>query len=224
MFVGHFAPAFVASSLGPRAPSLGTTFIAAQLVDWAFFALAIVGVEKMRIDPDATVMVPYDLYHLPYTHSLLGSALFGLGFALLILIFTRNLLAATLAGLVVISHWFLDLVAHRPDLTLMGSEPHYGLGLWNYPAIAMPLEIGLLLAGLFFYLKRTRGPAGPPIVLLLALLALQAINWFGPQPTEADLFLHLQALVAFGVLTLMAVWVGENRQFVRRGGLAAPSA
>lgn len=224
MFIGHFAPAFVASAMGPRAPALGTTFLAAQLVDWAFFAFAIVGIEKMRIEPGATVMVPFDLYHLPYTHSLLGSSLFGLGFALIVLIIGRNLFAAMLAGLVVVSHWFLDLVAHRPDLTLMGSEPHYGFGLWNYPMIAMPLEIGLVLGGLYFYLKRTRGPAGPPIVLAITLLALQAINWFGPHPTEANLFLHLQALVAFGVLTLMAAWVGENRQFVRRGGLAAPSA
>lgn len=224
MFIGHFAPAFVASSLGPRAPSLATTFVAAQLVDWAFFSLAIIGVEKMRIEPGATVMVPFDLYHIPYTHSLLGSALFALAFGLIIVIARKNALAGLLAGLVVLSHWGLDWVAHRPDLTLMGSEPHYGLGLWNYPAIAMPLEIGLVIAGMIFYVRRTRGPAGPPIVLLVALLVLQAINWFGPEPTEANLFLHLQALIAFGVLTLMAAWVGENRQFVRRGGLAAPSA
>lgn len=224
MFIGHFAPAFVASAMGPRAPALGTTFIAAQLVDWAFFAFAIVGVEKMRIEPGATKMVPFDLYHMPYTHSLLGSGLFALAFALIVLIARRNAFAGLLAGLVVLSHWGLDWLTHRPDLTLAGSEPYYGLGLWNYPAVAMPLEIGLVLGGLFFYLKRTRGPAGPPMVLVFTLLALQAFNWFAPHPSEAGLFLHLQALVAFGIVTLMAAWVGENRQFVRRGGLAAPSA
>ena len=224
MFVGHFAPAFVASALGPRAPRLATTFIAAQLVDWAFFALAILGVEKVRVEPGATVMVPLDLYFYPYTHSLAGAGLWALGFAALILIFRKNALAALLAGLVVVSHWVLDFLVHRPDLSLMGHEPHYGLGLWNYPAIAMPLEIGLLLGGLYFYLRRTRGPAGPPIVLALALLIFQAINWFAPHPAEANLFLYVQALFAFGILTLLAAWVGENRQFVRRGGLAAPSA
>lgn len=223
MFIGHFAPAFVASAMGPRAPALGTTFLAAQLVDWAFFGLAIAGIEKLRIEPGATVMVPFDLYHMPYTHSLLGSGAFAFGFALIVLIVSRNALAALLSGLVVLSHWLLDWVAHRPDLTLMGSEPYFGLGLWNYPMIAMPLEIGLVLGAMLFYVRRTRGPAGPPLVLLLALLVLQAINWFGPHPTEANIFLHLQALIAFGVLTLMAAWVGENRQFVRRGGLAAPS-
>ncbi|MEM7700906.1 MAG: hypothetical protein AAF251_03110 [Pseudomonadota bacterium] len=224
MFIGHFAPAFVASSLGPRAPGLATTFLAAQLVDWAFFTLAIVGVEKVRIEPGATVMVPLDLYFYPYTHSLLGAGIWALAFALIVLIARKNAFAGLLAGLVVLSHWALDWVVHRPDLTLTGHEPHYGLGLWNYPMIAIPLEIALVLGGLYFYLKRTRGPAGPPIVLAIVLLALQAFNWFGPEPAEANLFLHLQALIAFGVLTLLAAWVGENRQFVRRGGLAAPSA
>lgn len=221
MFIGHFAPAFVASALGPRAPGLGTTFIAAQLIDWAFFGLAILGVEKMRIEPGATVMVPFDLYFYPYTHSLVGTALWAIAFALVILIVTRNTFASLLAGLVVVSHWLLDLVVHRPDLTLMGSEPHYGLGLWNYPWIAMPLEISLVLGGLYFYLKRTRGPAGPPILLALAMLAMQAINWFGPAPSEAGFFLYTQALIAFGVLALVAAWVGENRLFMKRGGLAS---
>ncbi|MEM6584455.1 MAG: hypothetical protein AAF692_01745, partial [Pseudomonadota bacterium] len=98
MFIGHFAPAFVASALGPRAPALGTTFLAAQLVDWAFFTFAILGVEKMRIEPGATVMVPYDLYFFPYTHSLLGAAIWAVVFALIILIAQRNALAGLLAG------------------------------------------------------------------------------------------------------------------------------
>jgi hypothetical protein len=47
-------------------------FIGAQLVDWAFFALLLTGVEKMRVTPGISVMNPMDLYHMPYTHSLLG--------------------------------------------------------------------------------------------------------------------------------------------------------
>lgn len=221
MFIGHFAPAFAAAALGPRAPGLGTAFLAAQLVDWVFFGLAIAGVEKMRVEPGATVMVPYDLYFFPYSHSLLGAGLWAIGFGLVIAFAQRNRLAGVLSGFVVISHWVLDWIAHRPDLTLAGGEARYGLGLWNYPLIAMPLEILLLLGGFAFYLKRTRGPVGPPAALLIALGVFQAINWFGPTPVEAGLFLHGQALVAFGVLTIIAAWVGENRQFVKRGGLAA---
>ena len=223
MFIGHFAPAFVAAAVSPRAPRLGTLFVAAQLVDWGFFSLAIAGIERMRIDPDATVMVPFDLYHMPYTHSLAGTGLWALGCALVIMLWQRNAMGGLLAGLVVLSHWVLDWLTHRPDLTLAGGDKAYGLGLWNYPYIAMPLEIGITLAAFVFYVRRTRGPIGPPLVLLGVMLALQAINWFGPEPVEAGFYLYVQALIAFAVMTVFAAWVGENRYFVRRGGLAAPS-
>ena len=197
--------------------------MAAQLVDWGFFGLAIIGVEKMRVDPDATVMVPFDLYHMPFTHSLLGTAIWALAFAVIVLITQRNFFGASLAGLVVMSHWLLDWLTHRPDLTIAGGPEAYGLGLWNYPLIAMPLELLITIGAFVLYVKRTRGPIGPPLMLLGLLLGLQAVNWFGPEPLEAGLFLYVQALAAFGILTGFAWWVGQNRWYIRRGGLAAPS-
>ncbi|MGY6551773.1 MAG: hypothetical protein ACXIT4_07740 [Erythrobacter sp.] len=220
MFIGHFAPAFVAAAVSPRSPGLGTLFVAAQLVDWAFFSLALVGVEKMRIDPDASVMVPFDLYHMPYTHSLAGTLVFAAVFAVIVTLWQRNAMGGMLAGLVVISHWLLDWLVHPADLTLAGSPPKYGLGLWDYPWIAMPLELALVVGAFVFYLKRTQGPMGPPFVLLAMMLLLQAVNWFGPHPAEAGAFIYLQALVAFGLLTLLASWVNTNRVGKRRGGLA----
>lgn len=221
MFIGHFAPAFVAAAISPNGPKLATYFIAAQLVDWGFFSLALLGVERMRVDPDATVMVPFDLYHMPYTHSLLGTGIWAVAMAGVILILRRDLLGALLAGLVVMSHWLLDWITHRPDLTIAGGEETYGLGLWNYPYAAIPLEAGITLAAFVFYLKRTRGPIGPPLILLFVLAAFQAINWFGPEPASAGPALYLQALLAFALATGFAWWIGENRYFIRRGGLAS---
>lgn len=220
MFIGHFAPALVAAAVSPRSPRLGTLFVAAQLIDWGFFALALIGVEKLRVDPDASVMVPLDLYHMPYTHSLLGTGIWALACLLVVALAQRDTFAGVLAGLVVVSHWLLDWLVHVPDLTINGDPPKLGLGLWNYPAVAMPLEL-LLVGGAFaFYVRRTRGPLGPPLVLLLTMLLLQAVNWFGPHPEQAGAFLYLQALLAFAILTALAVWVGENRWFQKRGGLA----
>lgn len=223
MFIGHFAPAFAAAAVSPQAPRLGTMFIAAQLVDWGFFVFAMLGIEKMRVDPDATVMVPLDLYHMPYTHSLAGAAAWAIAFALVVIVWQRNTLGGLLAGLVVLSHWVLDWLTHAPDLTIAGGPETYGLGLWNYPMIAMPLELGLTIGAFIFYVRRTRGPIGPPVILIGVLLAFQALNWFGPEPERASTILYAQALLAFGIATGFAVWVGENRYFLRRGGLAAPS-
>jgi len=224
MFIGHFAPAFVAAAVGPRAPKLATVFIAAQLVDWGFFTLAFFGVERMRVEPGATAMVPFDLYHIPFTHSLVGTLVWALLFAVIVMIWQRNAFAGFLSGLVVFSHWILDWISHRPDLTIAGGEAQYGLGLWNYPAIAMPLELMITVAAFIFYVRRTRGPIGPPMLLLGVLLVLQAFNWFGPEPTVAGAFLYAQALLAFAILTALAWWVGDNRWYKRRGGLASPSA
>ena len=48
MFIGHFAPAFVAAALTPKRPRLALYFIAAQAVDWAFFALLDYGRRRME--------------------------------------------------------------------------------------------------------------------------------------------------------------------------------
>lgn len=220
MFIGHFAPAFVAAAVSPRSPRLGTLFVAAQLVDWGFFTFALLGVEHMRIDPGASAMVPFDLYDMPYTHSLIGAGIWALACLAIVAILRRSLIAGALAGAVVVSHWFVDWLVHIPDLTLDGQPPKFGLGLWDVPWVAIPLELGLTIGAFWFYLRRTRGPVGPPAVLLGALLLLQAINWFAPHPEAAGPFLYLQALLAYAVLTGLAMWVGENRWFQKRGGLA----
>lgn len=211
MFIGHFAPALAAAAISPRAPKLGTLFVAAQLVDFAFFTFAAVGLEAMRIDPEATVMVPFDLYQMPYTHSLLGTTVWATVFGLIVFAWQRELIAGLLAGFVVISHWILDFLTHSPDLTIAGGTEKYGLGLWDYPLIAMPLELAITLAAFAWYRSRTRGPVGPPWILLGVLLIMQAINWFGPAPQEANLALYLQSLGAFALLVILARWVGTTR-------------
>ncbi|MEP3225783.1 MAG: hypothetical protein ABJO01_07400 [Parasphingorhabdus sp.] len=214
MFIGHFAPAMVAAT-HPKAPGLGLLFVAGQLVDFGFFGLAILGIENFRITPGMTVMNPLDLYDMPYTHSLLGTVAWALGFAGLIWLFTRNKSAALIGGLVVLSHWLLDLLVHAPDLTLAGSPPNLGFGLWNHPAIAMPLEILLTFGALAFFIARTRSTTPKSKIaialLVLLLLAFQVINWFGPEPETADLGMMISALLAFTLAAAAAAFVGKTR-------------
>ena len=207
MFIGHWAPALAAAA-HPKAPRLATLFVAGQLVDWGFFSLMLVGVEDMRVSPGISVMNPMDLYHMPFTHSLLGS-----------LVWDRT--AALIGGAVVLSHWFLDLLVHVPDLTLWGSPPKLGLGLWNHPAIEMPLELGITLAALLWYTWKTRatsafGRVGPALLALL-LLTVQMVNWFGGEASEVTPAIPLTALAAYGVVTLVAWAVDRQRSRSEQG-------
>lgn len=215
MYIGHFAPALAAAAASPEAPRLGTLFVAAQLVDLAFFALLMVGVEDLRVVPGITAMNPMDLYHMPYTHSLAGTAAWGLAFGAIAWRKVGVRAAGAWAAMVVLSHWLIDLVVHRPDLTLAGAPPKLGLGLWDYPLVAMPLELGLIALAFWFYLRRTNGPMGPPLILLAVMLLFQAINWFGPQPTQYSMALPLVALVSYAVLIALAQWVGTTRRHRR---------
>ncbi|WEK41620.1 MAG: hypothetical protein P0Y64_09220 [Candidatus Sphingomonas colombiensis] len=218
MFIGHYAPALVAAS-SPRAQRLGALFIAAQLVDIAFFSFVLIGVEHMRAVPGFTTMNAMDLYDMPYTHSLIGA----LGFAAAWAVGTRLLgggwPAAAIGAAVVTSHWLLDLLVHAPDLTLLGGGTRYGMALWNHPAIEMPLELVLTGGALLFYASRTetKGAGGRLSLALLtiALFALQAFNWLQPQPTApidpVPASQPLLALVAYGLLAALAFWVARTR-------------
>jgi hypothetical protein len=212
MFVGHYSAAFAAAAL-PKAPKLGTLFVAAQLVDIAFFAFVPLGMEAMRIAPGTSAMNPMDLYQMPYTHSLVGTLLWAAGFAVVLRLMIGNWTAGLIGGAVVLSHWFLDTLVHVPDMTLAGQPPKLGLSLWNYPAIEMPLELGLLLGTAWLYARArpavAKSWALPALIALL--LILQAVNWFGPPPVAVDIGLWGLALFVFALAALLASWVARTR-------------
>ena len=213
MFIGHYSTALVAATRRD-APTLGVLFVAAQIVDIGFFGLVLSGVEAMRITPGLTVMNPMDFYDMPYTHSLLGSLVWAVAFVLLLKACGTGWRAALIGGAVVVSHWFLDLVVHAPDLTLAGALPKLGLGLWNYPLIEVPLELGLTGGALFYYLKSTQAtrPTLATASLIMFLVAVQAFNWLSPHPKAMEASLPISALAAYGLAIIIAAWVGRNRQ------------
>jgi len=218
MFIGHWAPALAAAAASKKAPPLAVLFIGAQLIDWAFFALLLLGVEQMRFSPGISVMNPMDLYHMPYTHSLLGAAAFAGAVWLARSLVLRDKVGALIGAGVVLSHWFLDLLVHVPDLTLAGSPPKLGLGLWNYPWIEMPLELAITFGALWWYWKARNPAPGRALVLGGVLLLLQAINWFGPVESEVTAGTSVLAFVAFGLATLAAWWMGKSARKPARSG------
>jgi len=213
MFVGHYSAAFAAAA-HPKAPRLGTLFVAAQLMDLGFFTFVLTGTEHMRLTPGFTVMNNMDLYDMPLTHSLVGAGGLALVFGFAVGRWLRNAMAGVLAGAVVVSHWLLDLVVHSPDLTIMGAPPKLGLGLWNYPAIEMPLEIGLLFASAWLFARARRPRSWRLAGLLVVLLAFQAFNWFAPQPTELEASQSVLGLVAYVLAAVVAWWVAKGRSEV----------
>ena len=215
MFVGHYGPSFAIKAIRPAIP-LWLLFVAVQLVDVAWAILVILGIEKVRIVPGITASNPLDLYYMPYTHSLVAAVLWALAAIVLCkpLRGVRNWSSAAWTGAAVFSHWLLDWLVHRPDLPLYDNTMKVGLGIWNYPAIALSLEALLLFGGMIMYLRRTKainatGRFGPP-VFGVVMLAIQGYIFFGPPPTS-PVAAAITALVSYAVFAAVAQWLDRQR-------------
>jgi len=201
MFVGHYASAFVAKAIEPKA-SLWTLAAAAQLVDIGWSAFIIAGIERASVDPSlpGSSLI---LEHMPWTHSLPMAIAWGIGAALLVKLLLRlPTWASIVIGLTVFSHWLLDLLVHRPDLELWIGGNKVGFGLWNYPVPEQAVEIGLLaIAGAAWVASRkTLGRlAWPAIAFIGFLVALQIVAMLSPQPAGP--------LAAQSGITILAIYL-----------------
>jgi len=189
MFVGHIALALAAKRVAPRT-NLGLLALGAQWADTLWPALVLIGVEQVKIRPGVTVMTPLDFVSYPWSHSLLMLAVWGV-LAYIAYRAGGGQRAAVVLGALVVSHWVLDVVTHRPDMPLVPfGGPRLGLGLWNHPAAELLLEGGMYAGGAWIYFRSTRPRdaigrwAVPALLLTLGAIWLGAS--FGPPPPSVD--------------------------------------
>jgi hypothetical protein len=220
MFVGHFALGFAAKRAAPRL-SLALLFAACQLADilWPVFVAA--GLESVRIAPGITAFTPLDFVSYPYSHSLvalclwavlLGSAcwLSGLGGRASLLV----------AGLVV-SHWLLDFISHRPDMPLYPGSALLGLGLWNSVPATLLVELLLFGAGVWLYASSTRPRDSIGRWSFAGLVGFLLIAYFGniaggPPPSVRAIAV---AGIAGALLLLVWSWWTDRHRFSRSANL-----
>jgi hypothetical protein len=217
MFIGHYCAAFAMRAFNPNGPKLGALFVAAQAVDYGFFGLSLLGIEKSAHNENLEGIMPIDLYYMPFTHSLIPAtmlwALAGAFIASLLAPAGRKRAYAWGVGVVIASHWFIDLLVHRPDLGVLWETPKLGFGLWNYPVLAIALELCVLAIPLALYTSKrglkTMKEALPLGVLIAVLLFAQGVNWFTPAPTGL-LATALPPLLAYSAFALLAMWVDKG--------------
>lgn len=218
MFVGHYAAAFAARGAKPAVP-LWILFVAVQLVDFAWAAFVMTGVEHVRIVPGFVAASNLDLYHMPWTHSLVAGLIWSVAAGLVYMVLRGGgsaLKAGIIVGVAVFSHWLADLLVHVPDLAVYPNGPKLGFGLWRSLFWSQLIEIGLLLIGFAIYMAKTtpKGPVGrfAPWALIVFMLALQA---YGQMPIEAAPPVQefaITALVGYTLLAVMAWGVDRARE------------
>jgi len=216
MFIGHFGVGLGAKKIISKT-SLGTIFLASQFIDllWPLFLL--LGIEHVKIDPGNTVVTPMNFIYYPFSHSLIGVLIWAVLFAGVYYLIKKDLKVAVWLGILVTSHWILDLLTHRPDLPLFfNNETMVGLGLWNSFIGTIIVEGSIFAAGIYFYLKVTSSKNRIGNIAFWSLIGFLVIiyisNLFGPPPPSEEPigFIGLSQWL----LIAWAYWIDKNRSVV----------
>jgi hypothetical protein len=206
MFIGHFALGFAAKPAAPRL-SVAVLFAAAQLADLIWPVLVALGIEQVRIEPGATAFTPLNFVSYPYSHSLLMLCVWGVLFGGICAVIVRNTVAGAVVAALVVSHWVLDWIAHRPDMPLYPGGPTFGLGLWNSVPATVIVETAMFFVGVWIYARSTR-----PLdfvgrrafaAFVGFILAAYAAN-LGPPPPSVNAIVIVG--IAGGLVILIWAW------------------
>jgi len=215
MFIGHYAAALALKRVEKKT-SLGLLFLAVQFVDILFFPFVLLGIERLTIIPNYTESTHFKLEYMPYTHSLLASFIWAALTYYVFKTFTKKNSVALVMAVAVVSHWFMDLIVHTPDLPLWSdSSPKLGFGLWNHVVVSYVLEGALLFSGVWLYLQgtkaKTTGGKYGMIVFAVVLLIANSLNLFGPPPGDSKVVLALTGISGYFVFALVAFWLDRKR-------------
>jgi FtsH-binding integral membrane protein len=213
MFIGHFAVAYASKRVAPRT-NLGWLFFCAQFADLLWPVLVLEGVEVVHIAPGDTAFTPLRFDYYPWSHSLLMDVIWGVVLASVYWTLRRDRNGAGVTFTLVVSHWVLDWIAHRPDMPFYpGSAWRAGLGLWNSVPLTLLVESLMFVGGLYVYMVTThaKDKVGKYGAWALAglLVALYLASTFSPPPKTVEA-LALGGLLGFP-LTLLPWWTDRHR-------------
>ncbi len=216
MFIGHYALGFAAKRLAPRT-SLGTLFVAPTFADLLWPVFLLLGWEQARVVPGPNPFLNLWLDDIPVSHSLAALIAWGLLFGYLYRTRTGYTRGALVVGLLVLSHWVLDFVTHRPDMPLYPGSVKVGLGLWNAVAGTLIVEGLLFITGMVIYMRTTRPRDGIGRwgfwAFIVVLVGSYVSTLFAPPPTD------MTAIAVFGIVfgwlfVLFGWWVDRHRDAV----------
>lgn len=217
MFIGHLALGFAAKRATPRV-SLAMLLVASQWADMVWPLLVGIGIEQVRIDPGNTAFTPLDFVSYPWSHSLAALFAWGLVVGVGYRVVAGQRRTVWVLGSLVLSHWLLDFITHRPDMPLYPGSGKYGLALWNSVPATVFVEVTMFAIGLWIYSRTTKardavGRWG--FVALASFLMVVYIANISSPPPPSPMAIAVTAFVGAAILGAWAWWVDSHRDLRR---------
>lgn len=151
--VAHLGIGFAAKPLAPKVP-LWVLLVASELLDIFWLLFYVTGIDKNVSMERAS----------PLSHGLFMSLLWSVIAAVIAAGVYRDRRSSIVIGLVVFSHWLLDLITHpmgaifggrnlSPDLPLLfNGSRRVGFGLYNHSFfLAAIVDVAIFLVGVLIY-------------------------------------------------------------------------
>lgn len=201
-----------AKPVAPRL-GLGTLILAAQWDDgiWPLFLL--LGIEQVRIVPGITAASPLDFVSYPFSHSLVADLVWATLIGGFYAWRTRDRQGAGWIAALVLSHWVIDALSHRPDVPLWPEGPVVGAGLWNHFAATVIVELAALAIGALMFARATLARDRLGTLLLWSLVGFLALLYlasaFGPPPPSATA-LAVTSLAGW-LFVAWGYWIDRHR-------------
>jgi hypothetical protein len=137
----------------------------------------------------------------------------GAVLALVYFALTKDRRAAWTLALLVVSHWVLDYITHRPDMPFYPGGPTYGLGMWNSIPLTILTETVVFGAGVVVYLRSTHAKDRIGRWGFWALITVLYAVYFasmGPPPPVVQT-LAIGAIAGAAVGFIWSWWVDRHR-------------
>jgi hypothetical protein len=214
MFIGHYGIAYVVKKKASDIP-LWLLFASVQLMDIIGFTFTLLGIEKVHTVPNVNHLLRY-ITNMPYSHSLSGT----LVALVAVYIFFRAIDKkswAWILGLCVLSHWFIDLIVHTPDLGIFFNSCKVGLGLWYYPILTYITELVFFIIGWILLKKNIYSYF---LLILMAGAATAMIFADVPPIFNKNISLTAAGLLIFTLLSIFIayLWDRKNKKYSTDSG------
>lgn len=151
---GHLAIGFAAKKYAPEV-SLIVFLVSAYAIDLLYFIFLAIGIDTLDFDP--------------WSHSLVMAIVWSILIGLITALFSKKIRSGLVIGLVVFSHWILDVIVWDNMPIAFDKTQRIGLGLFSKigfsltnlqfnsgTLIATSVELTMLLIGLVIYISYTR--------------------------------------------------------------------
>jgi hypothetical protein len=187
--------------------SVGTLVLASMMADllWCIFMFA--GIEHVQFRPGMGAANYFAATDIVMSHSLLMDAIWAALLAAAYFLKRRSPRGAWVIFGVVVSHWLLDWISHRPDMPLSPRVRRYfGLGLWGSVPAAVLVEGGFWLLAVIVYSRATRAKNRTGFYAYWSVVAVLTLVWYnnlsGPPPPDP----HTAPITSFLFFSLVVAW------------------